>query len=85
MTPFFERVHNSIIERGIKQIKLDITRLQFINSSGIKELIGWITKLDYISENNRYMINIKINENILWQERSASTLVNLFPEYITKE
>ena len=52
--PFFEQIHNNIIENGIKYVELDFSKLTFLNSSGIKTLIKWITKVTPLPADKKY-------------------------------
>lgn len=80
--PIFERIHNSIVESGIKEIHLNFEKLIFLNSSGIKALIKWI-QLDLISpEKDRYKFKIYANPKIPWQANSLKLLSILSPDMI---
>lgn len=84
LMPFFKDVHNEVISKNIKEIKLDIRKLNFLNSSGIKELVDWILKLDTLPEEQKYVITILTNPELLWQESSISTLVYLNTKLVKK-
>lgn len=74
MTPFLSELHENIIENGIKEMKVDIRKLDFLNSSGIKELVVWVMKINEEDENKKYRINFICNDNLNWQRSSISTL-----------
>ncbi|HOV14443.1 MAG TPA: SiaC family regulatory phosphoprotein, partial [Spirochaetota bacterium] len=84
MTPFFNEVHNEILLKGMKEIKLDIRKLGFLNSSGIKELVDWINKLNDLNDNEKYVITVLTNPDYLWQESSITTLGYLNPQFIKR-
>ncbi|OHD05401.1 MAG: hypothetical protein A2086_13655 [Spirochaetes bacterium GWD1_27_9] len=84
MNPFFSDVHNDILKNSMKNVKLDIRKLTFLNSSGIKELVEWIMKLDILSDAQKYTITILTNPEFMWQESSISTLVYLNTNYVKK-
>jgi len=82
LTPFFNSVHDKLIDNNIKNIKCDIRELHFINSSGIKCLILWILKIPALSVKNQYNITFIIDNNITWQKNSISFLTALIPDKI---
>ena len=42
LEPYILELHNKLVDEGIKRITLDLTRLAFLNSSGIREIVNWI-------------------------------------------
>ena len=42
--PFFETVHQAAEAEGLRQVKVDVQGLRFLNSSAVKELIAWVLK-----------------------------------------
>ena len=80
--PFFEQIHNKIIETNVKFVELDFTKLTFLNSSGIKTLIKWITKVTPLPSDQKYNFLIKASSEITWQETSLKMLSMLAPGLI---
>jgi len=85
MSPFFKAVHEGILSNNIKAVRVDITKLDYLNSSGIKEIVDWVMKLDELPENKKYQIKFICNPNALWQETSISTIEFLNTDFIAKE
>jgi len=85
MLPFFNEVHESIVKNDIKEIEVDIKGLNFLNSSGIKEIVAWIMKLETIPANKQYKIKFLCNKDLLWQESSISTILFLNPDLISQQ
>ncbi|OHD18033.1 MAG: hypothetical protein A2086_15875 [Spirochaetes bacterium GWD1_27_9] len=83
LSSFFNEAHDKIIKSSIKYIELDFTKLIFLNSSGIKILIQWITKDATLSQDKQYYFRLKINSDFHWQENSTSMLKMLVPDLIT--
>jgi hypothetical protein len=79
---FFEQIHNNIIENGIKYVELDFSKLTFLNSSGIKTLIKWITKVTPLPADKKYNFKVIANSQITWQETSLKMLSMLAPGLI---
>ena len=84
LNPYFSQLHNDIVDSGIKEIKVDLTQLTFLNSSGIKEFVEWIMKIEQLQENKQYNLVFLTNSELLWQESSISTLVYLNPDILKK-
>lgn len=80
--PFFEQIHNKLIENNIKYVELDFAKLTFLNSSGIKTLIKWITKVTPLPSEKKYRFKIIANSEITWQETSLKMLSMLAPGLI---
>ena len=85
MSPFLNDAHEHIIKHKMKNVNVDILNLNFLNSSGIKEFVEWIMKLEFLSNDQRYSITFQCNREFLWQEPSIRTLAFLNPEYVRME
>lgn len=83
--PYLLKVHETLIQNKIKNIKLNLLNLTFMNSNGIKSLINWIMKLTELSEDIQYKIHIAANTDIAWQDSTLPVLKKLFPDFITIE
>ena len=62
--------------------KLDFSKLTFLNSSGIKTLIKWITKVTPLPADKKYNFKVIANSQITWQETSLKMLSMLAPGLI---
>lgn len=82
LAPFFNELHEKIVQNGIKEVKCDIRDLHFINSSGIKCLILWILKIPNLEQKDQYNIVFVIDNNVTWQKSSISFLTALIPDKI---
>lgn len=80
--PYFEELHQKIIDTGIKKVTADFTDLQFLNSSGLKSIIRWIMNDAALSEDIQYFIKILYNREIGWQETSLTTFKDLVPDLV---
>jgi hypothetical protein len=83
LDPFFQSVHQSSIQNNIQKINVNLTGLNFLNSSGIKCLAKWVLGLSQVSEDKRYKIIIKQNPTITWQKTSLITLTYAAPGLIS--
>ncbi len=83
--PFFEQIHANMIAQNVKYVELDFSKLTFLNSSGIKTLIKWITKVTPLPADQKYNFKIIANSQITWQETSLKMLSMLAPGLIEIE
>ena len=74
MHDFFTELHQYVLEHEIKRVDVDITKLKFLNSAGIKVLIDWIILITELSEDNRYQLFFICDSKSFWQETSINTL-----------
>lgn len=81
-SPYFNEIHDKIIENNIKKINLDFSKLTFMNSGGIKTLIKWINKIINSPDDKKYEVLIKVRAAISWQEASLRMLSRLSPSLI---
>ncbi|AFG36214.1 hypothetical protein [Spirochaeta africana] len=79
LDPFFSKVHEGMTAGGIGEIQVDMTSLNFLNSSGIKAISKWIMQLGTTSDDKKYVIKLKHNPEITWQATSLPTLTYLVP------
>ncbi len=84
LNPFFNELNTKLIEAEMKSVKVDITQLSFLNSSGIKEFVNWVMGLSKVSPDKQYTIEIITNPDQIWQESSISTLVYLNTKLVKK-
>jgi hypothetical protein len=80
--PFFDELHQKIVDTGIKNVTADFTDLQFLNSSGLKSIIRWIMNDASLPPDNQYNIKILYNKEIGWQETSLTTFKDLVPDLV---
>jgi hypothetical protein len=58
LDPLFDKVHNGAVSSGFKTVELDVTQLNFLNSSGIKAIAKWIMKLATVDAGKKYLIKL---------------------------
>jgi hypothetical protein len=84
MEPFIQNVHDTIVQSGLKEIRVDITELRFLNSAGIRELVDWVMKMTALPDDKKYKIQFVCSAEHKWQESSMSTLIYLNSEKLSK-
>lgn len=81
-----KKLHSQIMDEGLTQIKVDLTRLKFINSPAISVFAEWITMVEESPEDKRYKIVFVCNiKEHMWQEATISSLEFINPDYVKKE
>lgn len=83
LDPCFAQVHEEVTTNSVKELVLDFTTLEFLNSSGIKSLINWFIKLPQLPEDKRYNLLIKSNKDITWQDTTFRSISMLVPQNVT--
>ena len=85
MAPFLEEVHKYILKHEMQSVNVDIFKLNFLNSSGIKEFVNWIMRLELIPNGEKYHLKFICNHEFLWQEPSIRILTFLNSESVKME
>jgi hypothetical protein len=82
MAGFLEIVHNMALGEQLAEVKVDVTALSFLNSSGIKEFLSWILRRNRIPPDRKYRINFFFDPTVSWQPITLPRLRDLDPEGI---
>ena len=82
MSGFFEIVHSMALGEGLAEVRVDVTELAFLNSSGIKELLSWILRRNRTPPDKKYRINFLFDPAVAWQPITLPRLRDLDPDCI---
>jgi hypothetical protein len=82
MAGFLEIVHNMALGEALAEVKVDVTALGFLNSSGIKEFLSWILRRNRIPPEKKYRINFLFDPAVAWQPVTLPRLRDLDPDGI---
>lgn len=82
LEPFFYDLHDQIVNNDLKRVNVDVTELDFLNSSGIREFIDWLLKVEDLPGEKRYDINFLYSLAKPWQSMSFSSLELICPEFV---
>jgi hypothetical protein len=74
LNPFVDAVHAHVLETGAKEIRVDLTALEFCNSSGFKSFIHWIERIQQAPEPKRYKLRFLSTKERKWQRTSLLAL-----------
>jgi hypothetical protein len=80
--PFFEEVHEAALAEGLRAVRVDVRGLRFLNSSAVKEIIGWVLRRNRMPPGTKYAIEFVYDSTILWQRVTMPTISHLDAEFI---
>jgi len=67
-------VHAEALRLKVKAVDVDVTALEFMNSSCFKGFVGWLTSIMALPEEQQYRVRFRSNPETLWQRRSLHAL-----------
>lgn len=76
------RVHPAVLDAGLKELRLDVTGLEFLNSAGIKALVNWLLVVKQQPVPLRYAILLCYDEGITWQGKGLKPLACVAPTFL---
>jgi hypothetical protein len=74
LNPFVDGVHAHAVETGTREVTVDLTSLEFCNSSGFKSFIHWIERIQQLPEARRYKLRFLSTKERRWQRASLLAL-----------
>src|SRR5689334_16511926 len=74
LNPFVDAVHQHALEAAATELRVDLTQLEFCNSSGFKSFIHWIERIQQTPEPKRYKIRFLSTKDRRWQRASLLAL-----------
>ena len=74
LNPFVDAVHAHVLDANAQEIRVDLTGLEFCNSSGFKSFIHWIERIGALPERQRYSLHFLSNPARKWQRTSLLAL-----------
>jgi hypothetical protein len=80
--PFFDEVHEAALAEGLRAVRVDVRGLRFLNSSAVKEIIGWVLRRNRMPPGTKYAIEFVYDSTILWQRVTMPTISHLDAEFI---
>jgi hypothetical protein len=64
---------------GVRHVHLDISGLEFMNSSGILTLVRWLTRA---KSHAAYHVAIRYDRDVTWQHTCVPVLAKLAPDIV---
>ncbi|HEY4181544.1 MAG TPA: hypothetical protein VGM90_32075 [Kofleriaceae bacterium] len=77
------RVHAEAKRLGVRNVTVDMRKLEFMNSSCFKTLVSWITDVQELPEAARYKVTFLSNPKLYWQKRSLHSLRSFAVDLVT--
>jgi hypothetical protein len=74
LNPFVDGVHQHVVDTSAKEIRVDLTQLEFCNSSGFKSFIHWIERIQQLPDARRYKLRFVSTKERRWQRASLLAL-----------
>jgi hypothetical protein len=85
MTSIVQALHAEAQARTVAAVVIDLTELEFMNSSCFKALVTWVNDVCELEPEKRYLIRFRSNPAILWQRRSLHVLKTMATDVISIE
>ena len=80
---FLAMVHTDAQRLGLEEVTVDFRRLDFMNSSCLKCLVSWITRIQDLPAANQYKLTFVSSPAMYWQKRSLHALSCLASDLVT--
>lgn len=80
---FLSGVHAEAERRGLSDVEVDVRRLEFMNSSCLKCLVGWISRIQDEPPGRQYRVAFQSSPSLFWQRRSLHALSCLATELVS--
>ncbi len=80
---YFKRVHAAAVADAVEQVTLDVTALEFMNSSAIRVFIDWIEWIR--TSSHQYRLHCVTNSRTTWQRSTFSALRSMSAAHLTVE
>lgn len=82
VTPYLAQIHRAAVESGITQLRVDITKLRFMNSSGIRSLVDWVEWILAEPQASRYELHFVTKVDVTWQGTTLSAIQSFGGEHV---
>jgi hypothetical protein len=80
-----EATHVEAERLHAKEVAMDLTQLEFLNSSGVKHFVSWLRRAAQLPEGANYRIRLVSSALVPWQRRGLDALRCFAPQLVTVE
>lgn len=80
---FLASVHTEAERVGVEEVTVDVRKLEFMNSSCLKCLVGWISQIQDEPPSRQYRVAFLSSPSMYWQRRSLHALSCLASDLVT--
>jgi hypothetical protein len=74
---FLRAVHSAATEHRLSSVRVDVSKLTFVNSSSIRLFIDWATWVREADEQRRYKLVFVTDRHITWQRTAFAAIRSL--------
>lgn len=71
---YLHALHTRAATDHVKQVVMDLARLDFMNAACFRAFVAWIHELQELPRPRQYLIRFRWNEQLPWQRRSINAL-----------
>jgi hypothetical protein len=80
---FLVAVHEEARRLSVSDVEVDVRHLEFMNSSCLKSLVGWISRIQDEPPAKQYRVLFRSSPALFWQRRSLHALSCLASDLVT--
>jgi hypothetical protein len=74
LTPYLHGLHKAAVGDEMRELRVDFTKLRFMNSSSIRSLIDWVEWIHKEPVSQRYKLRFVSNPSVTWQQTTLSVI-----------
>ena len=82
--PFLRAVHEAALSDQVSELRVDVSKLSFVNSSAIRLFVDWAGWIK-ASKNGSYKLLFATNRHVTWQKTSFLALKSLAEDILSIE
>ncbi len=80
---FLVAVHEEARRLAVTDVEVDVRKLEFMNSSCLKSLVGWISRIQDEPQGKQYRVLFRSSPQLFWQRRSLHALSCLASDLVS--
>jgi hypothetical protein len=80
---FLVAVHEEARRLAVSDVEVDVRHLEFMNSSCLKSLVGWISRIQDEPAAKQYRVLFRSSPALFWQRRSLHALSCLASDLVS--
>lgn len=80
-----DATHEEAVRLKAKEVVMNLTQLEFLNSSGVKHFVKWLRRASEAGDGNGYRIRLVSSPLVPWQRRGLEALRCFAPQRVTVE
>jgi hypothetical protein len=80
LQPALLRLHADLLAAGVRTAHLEMQKVEYMNSSGLKCFMAWFLKAEQNPGN--YIIEVVFDPGITWQQLSFTTMARIAPKVL---